>query len=45
MKDYDVDARPVKNQSQPVKVELELLYKELKKMVRTIREDSSTFFM
>lgn len=35
LKDYDHDARPVKNQSDYVKVELQMFYKELKEIVCT----------
>jgi hypothetical protein len=40
LKNYDPDARPVRNQSDSVRVELQMIYKELKEIVRKIK----TFF-
>lgn len=34
LNNYDKDARPVKNNSDSVKVELQMIYKELKEIVR-----------
>jgi hypothetical protein len=42
LKDYESDARPVKDQSDAVKVELQMIYKELKEIVR--RRHNSIFF-
>ena len=33
LRDYEPDARPVKNQSDSVRVELQMIYKELKEIV------------
>ena len=37
LKDYDLDARPVKNRSDPVSVELRISYRELKELVRVLK--------